>query len=323
MYFGLMMKALGITLLMFVVGRSLGQNLVPNPDFEAYSTCPTALYQLDSADGWSRSRGSPDYFNACDTTGVVGVPWSGMGYQNSFSGIGHAGIITYSDPDICQRCREFFGIELAAPMQAGLPYFLSFRTTPALWGTPWSMRFASNGIGLAFSTSLLQQSFFGPLTIEPALTCSVQLVDTASWILVEGCFVPDSAYTHLLVGSFLEDSLLTVALVDSSGDQQFAYAYVDDIQVILDSIACPLAMTDHGMPDLDLDENGSLILSGFPSTSLLLFRLFSMDGRLVSGWQLTTEQARGMQVPIQSLPSGLYLLEVTDDRSSGSLRILR
>ena len=44
-----------------------GQNLVPNPSFELYDTCPNAQDQIEYATGWhkySEWLTTPDYFNA-------------------------------------------------------------------------------------------------------------------------------------------------------------------------------------------------------------------------------------------------------------------
>lgn len=41
------------------------QNLVPNPSFEEYDTCPTNQQQIQHAIGWSAYRAMINYYNAC------------------------------------------------------------------------------------------------------------------------------------------------------------------------------------------------------------------------------------------------------------------
>ena len=73
---------------------AFGQNLVPNPSFEDYLECPDSRYDVDLAFPWTSYGLSPDYFNACDETNVVGVPYSSIyGYQYPYHGIGQTGFI--------------------------------------------------------------------------------------------------------------------------------------------------------------------------------------------------------------------------------------
>ncbi len=67
----------GLSLLNMV----LGQNLLPNPDFENFSSCPDANSQLDRCDDWFEFSPSVDYYN-CGYTGnpsIRGTPSSGNG----------------------------------------------------------------------------------------------------------------------------------------------------------------------------------------------------------------------------------------------------
>ena len=49
----------------FILSGSLdAQNLVPNPSFEDYTSCPTSVAQITLATPWvTPTTGSPDYFN--------------------------------------------------------------------------------------------------------------------------------------------------------------------------------------------------------------------------------------------------------------------
>jgi hypothetical protein len=75
------MNAIKHTLFVFscwllVINSILAQNLVPNPSFENYTTCPTAASQLYVAPPWtSPTTGGAEYFNICSSSNV-GVPFS-------------------------------------------------------------------------------------------------------------------------------------------------------------------------------------------------------------------------------------------------------
>src|SRR5690554_6884845 len=74
-----------------------GQNLVPNGDFESYSSCPNRLGKLNLADFWFKPQGgSSDYFNACDISNHAGVPNNFFGFQQAYSGSAFIAIAGYA-----------------------------------------------------------------------------------------------------------------------------------------------------------------------------------------------------------------------------------
>ncbi|MEI6815793.1 MAG: hypothetical protein WCL14_04215 [Bacteroidota bacterium] len=64
------MKKILPFLLIFFCQFSFGQNLVPNPSFENYISCPTGTIEADSCLNWHNFGNSPDYFNIC--AGIFG-----------------------------------------------------------------------------------------------------------------------------------------------------------------------------------------------------------------------------------------------------------
>ncbi len=86
-----------IPLLFFIINLN-AQNLVPNPNFEDYSSCPTGEGQIDVLDDWySPTAGTPDFFHGCFGPGIggVGVPINFMGNQLALSGKGYAGFLAH------------------------------------------------------------------------------------------------------------------------------------------------------------------------------------------------------------------------------------
>jgi hypothetical protein len=82
--------------LVFLLKTSYSQNLVPNPSFEIYDTCPDNLGQISRAIGWHDAIPDGEYFNVCshDTNGsgipYIGVPLNTAGYRTPASGNGYA-----------------------------------------------------------------------------------------------------------------------------------------------------------------------------------------------------------------------------------------
>ncbi|MCI1753208.1 MAG: hypothetical protein LKM36_10185 [Flavobacteriales bacterium] len=223
--------------------RCEAQNLVPNGSFELKDTCP---YTIGFQEGdrplfWYSWLNSPDYFNACagslqsiDT--LVGVPQNGWTFQYPWEGEAYVGMRTY---DGGGDYREYVGSELIEPLEVGCTYQLRFRTNPAYGGNYWLIDggTACNNIGLLFTTaSNAWYSTTGPTfpwRNYAHLRTVIPIADTASWTLVEGTFVADSAYTHMVLGNFFPDSLTeAIPIGDPIPWTGITYYLIDGVEVI-------------------------------------------------------------------------------------------
>lgn len=208
------------------------QNLVPNPSFEEFVTCPDATDQISRATGWSSYFGSADYFNACALAlQQTDVPYNSYGFQFASDGQGYAGVMTYigpggaPDPD---HSKEVFGAVLAEHLIPNVPVYLSLKVSSATNGFQVAPRWACNGIGMRFSM-IADYDGNGPHPNAAAIHLDAVPMDTVNWILVSGVYVPDSAYGYVMVGNFFSDSLLTPEIVDSGGNTNWAFMFVDEV----------------------------------------------------------------------------------------------
>jgi gliding motility-associated-like protein len=111
------------------------QNLFPNPDFEAYSTCPTSQGQVPLCTNWVELVYSADYMNC----GLLN--WTPEQTQGAQSGTGYMGFATYGS----SNASESLGAFLISPLVAGTDYTISF------WGKMTSSGFyTSSCSGVAF-----------------------------------------------------------------------------------------------------------------------------------------------------------------------------
>ena len=214
------------------------QNLVPNPSFEEYITCPDWISQLDRAENWFPARISPDYHNACDNSGSVSVPSSTWGdYQIAKQGVAYAGF-NHSSND--STFKEAIGVELIAPMEIGIPYYVSFylsRTQyggAALSGNCWA-----NGQGIRFSTSeflaLTEEDV--PVDNLVHVYANTLVSDTSNWVHVEGWYTPDSSYTYLYLGNFFKDDFFEMEC-DMDYSVYKTYYFVDCVCVSSEQFDC-------------------------------------------------------------------------------------
>ncbi|MEO5571974.1 MAG: T9SS type A sorting domain-containing protein [Bacteroidia bacterium] len=221
------------TLILFLLSQvSFAQvNLVPNPSFESYSLCPTGADEIDKAVGWSSSRNSPDYYNACATSiSTVSIPFNIFGYQYPASGNAYAGFWAKN----ANNYREYFGVQLISNLQIGTKYYVSIKVS--LSPNPVFSRYCGvNKIGALFST-VYYNTFNNPAPLNnysQAYTDSI-ITDTLNWVIIKESFVADSAYSFINIGNFFKDSLTDS--IQIIGNICEAYYYVDDICVSTDSI---------------------------------------------------------------------------------------
>ena len=118
------MKNLVLLFFVCISHLVISQNLVPNPSFEEYTTCPVFINDFGKLINWNNpSNGSPNYFNIC-SNGNVGVPNNNFGYQNPFSGNGYIGLCLHTES--IENYREYAQIELSEPLVANIKYYVSY-----------------------------------------------------------------------------------------------------------------------------------------------------------------------------------------------------
>lgn len=322
-----MMRAVLLYLCLLELTPAWAQNLVPNGSFEEHDTCASfdmgfGMY----ASGWlNLHTQSADYFNVCNTGGVLDVPFSQLGYQLPYEGDAYVGMGTYAAG--IPWYRELVGIALTEPLQPGVPVCLSFRTAVGGFGS-WSGNsavYTCKGIGLKFFTVLPYdwQGYLYPNTA--ALHLDEVPTDTSAWYVVSGTYVPDSAYTYVVVGNFFADTLSEVAVLDSTGFGGFelSYAFVDDVRVSFsleycaDEMAVQVRDSDHlvAYPVPFTDRLHVRLPQGVPWP--IGFSLRDMAGRVVLQGQPTLGIGE-VSIATEHLVDGAYFLQLITTRGSWS-----
>lgn len=301
--------------------QARGQNLVPNGSFEDYYDCPASFGFWSEVVGWtSPYTQSADYFNRCATGVVCSVPFNNMGFQEPAEGDAYMGIATFVNDG--PNYREVIATELAEPLEVGVPTYLSFKCSPGGFGS-WvgnSARWKAKGPGMQFFRTLPSnwQAYLYPNAA--ALEMTTTLSDTSTWVTISGTYIPDSAYSWLVITNFYENTLSLPVFMDSLGIWDVAYAFVDDVCVSYDPNYCS-AWT--GIPS-PLDEWAVSVQNPFSdvlelhnSTSMTYpepLHLFDMLGRTV--WRGVWPQGeRSWTVPMPELEQGVFLLASTDPQS--------
>jgi hypothetical protein len=228
-----MHKQITILLLLLLPVFAQAQNLVPNGDFEYYTSCPTNASQTSLAQPWRQYHGATsDYFNVCTSSPNVGIPLSAFGYQYAASGNAHMGGYSYLSSSNLTGYTEYIAAPMA-PMIIGATYEVSMSVS--LSNTSQS---GNNGLGIWFydigATSMLSGGGNGSLSITPQVSYASYgpITDTVNWVRVTTLFTADSAYDNLVIGKFTPSVGLAITTTSGTGTGS-SYYYFDSIVVKL------------------------------------------------------------------------------------------
>ena len=204
------------------------QELIPNGDFEEFTSCPTGQGQLDSLLHWFKpTGGTTDFYHACSPLSNFQVPNNILGYQPALSGDGYAGAILYSSNTF--NYREYMECKLNEPMVVGTPYYISINVN-----VPNYSKLATENIEVYFSDTLITGVFGSSvLPYEPQLINSLGLItDTVNWVELSWIYTANGGEEYMIIGNFNDDANSTTDFINPfvSGATQ-AYLFFDNISL--------------------------------------------------------------------------------------------
>ncbi len=205
-------------------------NLVPNPSFEIYSSCPSGAGEVYKSTGWDSYCESPDYLNSCASVSFpqMSVPSNMLGFQYALSGNAYCGLYTYATTGFY---REIIGAQLITPLIIGQKYFVSFEIVlTEIYGGC-----ATDKIGTKFSTVPFSFSNPVPINNSAQVYSSSIITDTTNWTKITGSFTSDSSYNYIMLGNFFDDSNTDTAQVEGMLNC-FSYYFIENVCVSTDSI---------------------------------------------------------------------------------------
>jgi hypothetical protein len=315
------MKRLVVFLLLDFYSITYAQNLVQNPSFETLTGCPipnaypyqSTIDQVANATHWNATLGSSDAYNSCSNLANCGVPEHALGYQHAFEGSSYCGIHGYGpSPPPFLAYTELVSNELYMPLQVGQLYHVSFYANSFNHGNQ-TVR-----LGATFTTES-----YNALTKPYTRTGfshfrdTAYINDTLKWVLVQGTFVADSAYTHMIIGNFYPEE---APLYNGLGNDPYSYYYIDNVCVVEAGGDCDIASSIQSM------QPTSSAFKLYPNPATDAFQLLGPAS--LQGGQLEIHDAQGRlvhrqnleaatgpwQISTRHLPAGLYLLQCIDEQ---------
>jgi Secretion system C-terminal sorting domain len=290
------------------------QNLVPNPSFEQYITCPQLSGWVDSLVAWSSYRGSPEAFNSCATnqsSGVgMSVPQNSWGYQYAASGQGYCGMYVMQLPYV--DAHEFIGCQLLSPLAIGTKYFVSMKIHLA--DDTSKVDIASNAIGIRFYDTDYSV-WNAPIDNFYHIKSDSIHSDSLDWFRIIGSFIPDTAFQYMAIGNFLYDSNTDTTYIGSG--LGISYYLVDDVAVSTDSIiAATVSAENSDIPSqFQIFPNPAMTEFSIEGTSGLsshaFINIYNSSG--VLAFNTSIDQSTDLiKIDRNDLPSGLYFVRIVD-----------
>jgi hypothetical protein len=220
------------------------KNLVLNPGFEIYDTCPRRINdQVNDAKYWTGidSTGiavcTPEFFHECAYGSNVGIPFNGKYYQYARSGKGMSQVCMFSDESQTPNGynRDYLQGRLSNKLTVGKTYCVSYYVCQEEYSRYAIMDFGAyldNGIiDTAISECGKPKTQFIPQIVYKDSIIS----DTANWTKVEGSFVATGVEQFITIGNFLSKSATTYTSMPDNGYNGFTWFslyLVDDVSVI-------------------------------------------------------------------------------------------
>ncbi len=290
---------IALAFLLLFCNKMDGQNLVLNPGFEIFITCP-GFGQFSNVyiSNWNKpSIASSDYYhyNCAGINPTVQAPRSGEAY---------AGIIAYN---FGTEYREYVTGTLFSSLIAGQTYKVEFYVS------------LNDGYIQAITELGAYLSPTAPGPFSNALHINVlpqientagSITDTSVWKKISGQFVATGGEQFITIGNFHNDTTTTITQPGTSGSYG-AYYFVDDVSVTLDSTTSIAAIENYDNPKMFLTDDNFLIIqmpksSQFNSPAIL--QGYDMQGKLVMVKELKSNFSK---INLSQLKNEMYIFLIT------------
>lgn len=210
--------------------------------------------------------------------------------------------------------REFIGGQLSSPLVAGQQYFVSFYANHADTSL---VHLTTDKLGIKFSTIAFSQANPDTVGNMAHIFSSTIISDTTSWVLIQGSFIADSAYTHFGIGNYFEDAQTNQSQI-GTGNPNYAYYLIDDVCVSTNQQFCPFkTAVSENIPGEQIEvypspASGILYIHTESIFSNVSIRIISLTGQTIL--EKTKLNGNLFQLPLHEYVCGIYFLELVINR---------
>lgn len=207
----------------------IGQNLVVNPSFETYSSCPDQLDGVHLLPGWTPAteHGHPDLYAECaDVTMGIQVPDNWVGYEEAMTGSSYLGILAYTaNGDV----RDYAQNKLSEPLVAGRCY--EFEMHVSLME---KSECALKSLGVHFSVDHVTGNGFGALELQADIVnhTGKYLDKQEGWAMIKGYYQATGDEEYIIIGNFSAyDETECLEIANDFSGEYLSYYVIDNVSL--------------------------------------------------------------------------------------------
>jgi len=229
------------------------QNLVPNPSFELYNSCPNGISGLEYSPGYitfptvqawvnPMHSGSADYFNRCaPANSYVSIPGNAFGHQAPRNGNAYLGIIAWeghsNGTTMSNVFAEYVQCKLNQPMAAGVSYCVTYYVNNGI--SPATYNYVGiDNMGVNFAVTKPTQSSGYTMSLANSVVNQPGkfLVDSAGWMRVTAIYTATGGEEWMTMGWFDNGGTPNfqpiTPVIPNTRDNFRCYLYIDDVSVV-------------------------------------------------------------------------------------------
>ena len=312
-----------LNLFQYLPKVGLGQNLIPNPSFEIYDTCPSGIsqafdYQIEHALGWyAPTWATSDYFNSCSPLiGGANVPNTTFGYQFAFDGQGFLGMILLIQ-DGETSYFEYVQAKLNSPLINGYTYKFSFNVN-LMNGSDYAVE----KIGAWFTLNAVSSNDGLPLfSVNPQIENTTGFItDTLGWTKIEGEFIADGGEEYITIGYYSDTLNPDTLRHNLVADPTVIYSYNNIDGLELEEVAPTVVIPNIITPNND--NNNDIFQLNFQYENVVIYNrwgqnLFESNNN-ESFWDGRT--TNGNEVPDGTY---YYIITTKEETYKGFVQVIR
>jgi len=227
---GTFMKCIISILFYFIFCSNIkAQNLVPNPSFENYNSCPNGfLYDNSILQNWFSPLDSITlsygYLNSCSSNLANSIPLNVAGYEFPSSGNAYIYLLlNYKDQ---KNARLYISVKLLTNLTANKYYRFSLK-----YSSCDSTNRTTNNLGIYFADTAITTSIPNTvLPFKPQLRNNTGFLDnTNGWTTLEFLYRATGTEQYLTIGNFDDD--INTNIQTRNGPRDEAVIYIDDVSL--------------------------------------------------------------------------------------------
>lgn len=240
-----MKQTLSILLLLFSFIIKAQINLVPNPSFEEYHTCPginnAGIIDSTQTVWFSPTQIAASHYHSCSSWPNRSIPNNSNGYQKPCSGDAYVSLILAQNiPPPYYGYRTYISTQVQLPLYKDSIYIVSFFISLAELPVNNPLRrrnllsVSNIGVHISSQKPSFQTQVNIPLVPQIQNAPSRFLDDTTEWMKIEGIYKAHGGESFITIGNFCsEDSTLTKIIRKGTSDTTSgqAFYYLDDVSV--------------------------------------------------------------------------------------------